>query len=57
MISSFNPFLNGDNKTIFKNLEQQFELIHTKLKPKSPHKYIQLCKHFGRGDEEADKNG
>ena len=57
MISSFNPFLNGDNKTIFKNLEQQFELIHTKLKPKLPHKYIQLCKHFGRGDEEADKNG
>ena len=37
MISTNNPFLNGDNKTIFKNLEQQFELSHTKLKPKLPH--------------------
>ena len=37
MISPFNPFLNGDNKTIFKNLKQQFELSHTKLKPKLPH--------------------
>ena len=36
MISNFNSFLNGDNKTIFKNLEQQFELSHTKLKPKLP---------------------
>ena len=37
MISPFNPFLNRDNKTIFKNLKQQFELSHTKLKPKLPH--------------------
>ena len=37
MISPFNPFLNGDNKTIFKNLKQQFELSHAKLKPKLPH--------------------
>ena len=37
MISHFNPFVNGDNKTIFKNSEQQFELNHTKLKPKLPH--------------------
>ena len=37
MISPFNPFVNSDNKTIFKNLEQQFELNHTKLKPKLPH--------------------
>ena len=36
MISHFNSFLNGDNKTIFKNLEQQFELSYTKLKSKLP---------------------
>ena len=35
MISpSFNPFLNGDKKTIYKNLEQQFESKHIKIKPK-----------------------
>ena len=37
MISDFNPFLIGDNKTIFKSLEHQFELSHTKLKPKLTH--------------------
>ena len=39
MVSPFNPFLNGDNKTIFKNLEQEFELSHTKLKPKLSHTF------------------
>ena len=29
------PFLDGDNKTIFKDLEQQFE--SSKLTPKLPH--------------------
>ena len=37
MITSFNPFLDGDSKSIFKNFEQQFELSHTKLKPQLPH--------------------
>ena len=37
MISPFNPFVNSDNKTIFKNLEQQCELNHTQLNPKLPH--------------------
>ena len=30
-------FPHGGNKTIFKNLEQEFESSHTKLKPKLPH--------------------
>ena len=38
MISpSFNPFLNGDKKIIYKNLEQQFESNHIKIKPKLAH--------------------
>ena len=38
MIShSFNPFLNRDKKTIYKNLEQQFESNHIKIKPKLVH--------------------
>ena len=34
---SFNPFLNGDKKIIYKNLEQQFESNHIKIKPKLAH--------------------
>ena len=38
MISPLIQFLNGDNKTISKNLEQQFESgLITKHKPKCPH--------------------
>ena len=60
MIPTFNPFINGDNWTIFKNVEQQLESSHTTLKSKLPHKvttYIELCKHFGRRDEQVDKSG
>ena len=34
--SKFYQTINGDNKTILKNLEQ-FQSSHTKLKPKLPH--------------------
>ena len=40
------PFQNGDNKTILKNLEQQF-MSAIKLKPNLCTKYIELCKNFG----------
>ena len=43
-------------KPFSKNLEQQFELSHTKAQTKIT-TYNELCKHFGRRDEEADKNG
>ena len=55
MVSPFNPFLNGDNKTIFKNLEQEFELGHTKLKPKLSDTF-NFSNVFGCRDEGADKN-
>ena len=53
MISHFNPTSQCDNKTISKNLEQQFMSL-IKLKPKSCTTYIELWKRFGTKDEETD---
>ena len=50
-------FENGDNKTILKNLEQQFMSVINKLKPKLCTTYIELWKNFGRRVDKADRNG
>ena len=50
------PFKDGDNNTIWKNLEQQFMKV-TKLKPNLCTTYIELCKNFERRDRETDRNG
>ena len=50
------PFKDGDNKTVLKNLEQQFMKV-TKLKPNLCTTYIELCKNFERRDRETDRNG
>ena len=44
--------LNGYNKTIFKNLDQQFESYQVQTKITT---YIELYKYFGWKDEEGDK--
>ena len=49
------PCNNGDNKTILKNLKQQFMGI-IKLKPNLCTTYIERCKNFGRRDRETDRN-
>ena len=60
IISCFNPisewwqqnhFQNGDNKTIFKNLEKELMSVIT-LKPNLCTTYIELDKHFGRKERE-----
>ena len=43
------PFKDGDNNTIWKNLEQQFMKV-TKLKPN-------LCTTYRDWDRETDRNG
>ena len=52
----FIPFKNGDNKTILKNLKQQFMSV-IQLKPNLYTTYIELCKNFGRRDRHSDGNG
>ena len=54
MISYLNPFQNDDNKTILKNLKQQFMGV-IKLKPKLCTTYTELCKNFGRRGRETTK--
>ena len=46
------PFKNGDNKTILKNLKQQFMSV-IKLRPDICTTYIELSKNFGRRDRET----
>ena len=46
-------FHNSGDKTIFKNLEQQFMSV-IKFKPKLCTTYIKLCNNFGRRDRETD---
>ena len=48
--------MDGDNKTILKNLEQQFMKV-TKLKPNLCTTYIELGKNFERRDRETGRNG
>ena len=43
-------FKNGDNKTILKNLKQQF-MSAIKLSPNLCTTYIELCKNFGKRDK------
>ena len=50
------PFKDGDNKTILKNLEQQFMKV-TKLKHNLCTTYIEFRKNFERRDRETDRNG
>ena len=48
-------FKNGENKTILKNLKQQF-MSDIKLRPNLCTTYIELFKNFGRRDKETDRN-
>ena len=48
--------MDGDNKTILKNLEQQFMKV-TKLKPNLCTTYIEFGKNFERTDRETGRNG
>ena len=48
------PILNAGHKTIFQNLEQQFEPYSVQIKITT---YIELCKYFAWREDEDEKNG